>query len=492
MTGFNSHFWRKKLEHFAPTEAMYPFEAPPRLIREAVECACVRHQLSPALYATVAEAAASLAVQGLAVLKLPDGTTVPLSMYFLIIAQSSMGKSRAYETFFAPFMDHDEAAEAAYLKAMKLYPSKHGDWKKQTRDLNNRIGKRRDKKEPYEHLQAELDKLNELEPQEPRRQNWLMSDTTGSFFVKRLKGYHQSIGLAGDEGSKIFKYLYQYLADLCQVWGRGHIDNQRVGSGITLVHQARVMTLLLAQPELFYDFCANQGSLAYGLGAWARFLIVAPRKPSGTLSSDDKLDATTVPIETFLARVSELIALRTKRINDGITEQDVVELDADAHDCWNAFVDEMRASSDVGGNLFDVSEIAGKAPMHAARMAAVFAYFCGDMKVTQDAMQRAIKIVRHHIEAYCDQFSLSKAIPRVVEDGMKLETLFRRLYLETRGNTMVSLGSLHHSNTTSDLKLDKYLLPALIHLQQQGKIQIVPSNGGKQYVNFRQLINLLN
>jgi hypothetical protein len=75
---------------------------------------------------------------------------------------------------------------------------------------------------------------------------------------------------------------------------------------------------------------------------------------------------------------------------------------------------------------------------------------------------------------------------------MKLETFFRRLNLDTPGNTIISLDSLHHSNTTNDLKLDKYLLPALTYLWEQGKIRMLPTNGGKQYVNFRELINRLN
>lgn len=496
MIGFNGGWWRKKMEDFAPTEAEYPFEAQPRLIREGVECACVRHQLSPTLYAVVAQAAASLAVQGLAVLKLPDGSTVPLSMYYLVIAMSGMGKTRAFNTLFALFKANDMAAEAAYAKEMSEYPDKLHDYTKQRSDLNTLIGKMRAKGQSYDHLQAELDNLKK--PGKPQLRKWLMSDTTGAAFLQRVQGFLQSVGLASDEGAKLFKYLYQYLADLCQGWSHGDIDSHRVGSGVTSAFKARIMTLFLVQPKVFYDFCATQGDSALGMGAWARFLICTPRKPKGTLTSADKLDATTAPLDAFLARITELIAERERRVKAGITEQDVVELDPDAHDCFKKFAQEMadctveRDKDGKPGDLLDISEFAAKAPIHAARLAAIFAYFCGDTKVTLDMMERAIRIVRYHIEAYRDQFSLSKAIPRVVEDSMKLETFFHRLYVETNGNTIVSLDSLHHNNTTSDLKLDRYLLPALIRLRQEGKVQMPPPNGGKQYVNFSSLINMIN
>lgn len=493
--GLNRGVYREKMENFSPTTTKYPFEDQPRLIREAVECACIRHQLSPALYASVAQAAASLAVQGLAVLKLPDGSTVPLSMYFLILAMSGMGKTRAFYTFFERFLVSDKAAETAYVKAMKEYPDKLRDYKKQRADLNKWIGKMRAEGKPYGHLQAELDKLEK--PNEPLLKKWLVSDTTGAAFLQRMQGFSQSVGLATDEGAKLLKYLYQYLADLCQAWSHGDIDSHRIETGVTSAIEARIMTLILAQPKVFYDFCAKQGSTALDMGTWARFLICAPSKPKCPLTSGDDLGSTTEPLDAFLARITELIAEYERRVKAGITEQDVVELDADANDCWVKFVQEMRDRTVEGnankepGDLLDISEFAAKAPMHAARLAAVFTYFGGDTKVTQDTMQRAISIIRYHIEAYRDQFSLSKAIPRVVEDSMRLETYFRSLYMDTRCTT-IPLSSLHHSNTTSDLKLDKYLLPALIYMEQQGKIQIPPTNGGKQYVHFRSLINMIS
>ena len=95
MHGFNGGWWRKKMENFAPTGAEYPFMAYPPLIRRAAECVSVQHQLSPELYNMVAHAAAAYAVQGLAVLRMPDGRFAPLNLYFLILAATGLGKSPA-------------------------------------------------------------------------------------------------------------------------------------------------------------------------------------------------------------------------------------------------------------------------------------------------------------------------------------------------------------------------------------------------------------
>jgi hypothetical protein len=489
MTGFNSRLWRKKQEYFAPTTTPYPHDDHPRLIREAVECASVRHQLSPALYSAVADAAASLAVQGLAVLKLPDGSVMPLNMYFLIIAMSGMGKTRAFNTFFKSFLALDKTALAEFMKDDGDYPERLNGWKVKCCDINKMIRNKRTKGEPHDHLQGELDTLVAKKPIKPRYWNWLLSDATAPAFLKRIAGINKSVALASHEATKLFKHLYTLFGDLCSLWDDGQTDSHRIGSGTKASFESRIMMLLLTQPSVFYDFCAGQGGLALGMGFWARCLVTVPCKPKGHLTSDDKLDATTVPLDAFLARIDALITERIRRVKAGITEPDIVELDADANDCWIKFGKEMKDRSAENGDLSDVSEFADKAAVHAAHHAAVFAYFCGDTKVTLDTMERAIRIIRYHLDAYRDQFSLTNAVPQVALDAVKLETFFRRLYLETRG-TNVTLDSLHHSNTSSDLKLDKNLLPALIYMEQKGKIQFIRPNSGKSYVNFRNLVSM--
>jgi hypothetical protein len=487
MMGRDAFQQRKRLEDFKPIVAAYPHLAQPRLIREAVECACVRHQLSPRTYATVAQAAAALSVQGLAILKLPDGTEVPLSMCFVVQGKTGSGKTPPFMTFFEPFKEHDNVLEAAFLKAEEEYPSKHRAWKLMTADLIRMIGKKRSNAEPYDHLQAELNKLNADEPKLPRRRNWLISDTTGPSFIKRLKGFRQSVGLATDEGSKILKYLHQYLDDLCQGWSHGQIDSHRVGSGTTAAIDARIMTLILIQPKLFDEFCAGQGKRALDIGLWARCLFNTVEVLQSEITSDEDLGATTAPIDAFKARIIELIALLEYRINAGITELDVIELDSDAQALWTAFADEMGARSKSGGDLVDVSEFAAKAAMHAARLAAIFAYFCGQLKVTLEMMQGAISIIQYHAEAYSDQFSMTKVVPEAVHHAEQLKDHFRRLYAVHRA-TSVELNRLHHSNTSAELKLDKNLLPALFLLEKEEMIRFVGPEGKKQRVCFRRLL----
>lgn len=490
MTGLNGRMWRKTHDDFTPTKTQYPFDTQPKLIREGVECACVRDQLSPVLYSGVAQAAVSLAVQGLAVLRLPDGSTVPLSMYFLIIAMSGMGKTRAFNTFFALFKASDMAAEAAYAGEMAEYPDKLRDYKKQRSDLNRLIGKMRANGQPYDHLQAELDCLKR--PTEPALRKWLMSDTTGAAFLKRVQGVLQSVGLASDEGAKLFKYLYQYLADLCQGWSHGDIDSHRAGSGVTSAFKSRIMALFLVQPKVFYDFCATQGDSALGMGAWARFLICAPSRPNPGFTSTEGLADTTAPLDALLARIAELIAERERRVMAGITEQDEVELDPDAHDRFKTFAQEMadrtieRDKDGKAGDLLDVSEFAAKAPIHAVRLAAVFTYFCGDTKVTLDMMERAIRIIRYHIEAYRDQFSMSKAIPRVEQDAQRLETYLRKRKMES-GCTRLLLEFIRSNGPTIDLRRDEHLLPALQWLEDRRMVRVQTPIGAKPYVDFSNL-----
>jgi hypothetical protein len=503
MIGLNGRIWREGLEDFTPTVAEYPFMSSPPLIRRAADCLSVQHQLSPELYIVVAQAAASLAVQGLAVLKMPDGRSVPLSIYFLVLAMTGLGKSPAWEAFFQSFLIRDQDALEAFKKAEKEYPAKHRSWKRQCDDLTKALSKARQKGEPLDRLQAELTSLIEQEPIAARLQSWLISDTTGAAFLKRLAGVGESTALAGDEGEKLLTNLYQYIADLCQLWSHGRTDSYRVGTGATSVMNARVMTLLLLQAKRFYEFCETAGRKGFGIGVWARFLVIAPKEPKPGFTSTEGLDATSEPLDAFLARIAELINERERRIKAGISTQDVIELDADACNCWKAFDDEMRirassrladrksAYADRGfepGDLLDVREFAAKASIHVARLAAVFAYFCGDTKVTLDMVQRAISIVRYHIEAYRHEFSMSKGISRVEADAQRLETYLRTRKIKSGGTTSLLLEFIRSNGPTIDLRRDEYLLPALQRLEARGLVRIhKPSFGGKPYVDFSDL-----
>lgn len=486
MLKFYAKPWPEESEDVPPKVEKYPLDDLPRLIREAVECGSVRMQHSPPMYAAVAVAAAALAVQGVAAVKLPNGSIFPLSLYSWINGKSGIGKSPAYDMYFDPFVTKNKEADETFKKATKEYQSRLRSWKAQTRYLDRVIARKRANGEVYSQQQDALDKLNDEEPEAPRLQSWLVSDPTGAAFLQRLRGRHQSIGLTGDEGAKVIKHLHEYLADLCQAWNHGDIDSHRVSSGSTSVYDARIMALISIQPKEFAQLSAGQGKRAAGMGMWARFLFTLVRKPKLPIWSEDKLDATTVPIDKFLARIGELIALRVSRINSEVTEQDLIELDADAEECWKELVEEMRKRSDETGDLADVDEFAAKAPMHAVRLAAIFAYFCGEAKITRDTMQRAISIIRYHIDAYCELFSLAKSVPIVVKHAGQLENYFRRLNLQ-RGWWSVEVDFLHHSNTSAELKVDKNLQPALRYMESIRKIEM-SGPPRQRRVNFRPLL----
>lgn len=482
MTGFNAaHRNSKPQPDMTPTAAPYPHSALPRLIREAVECAVVRDQVPIATYSTVANASITLAVEGLAVLKRRNGRLVPLSMSYLVVSPPATGKSTAFRTCFAPMAAQDKIADAAYKKSEKEYPFKLADWKKQRVAINNMIGKKQSKGEPYDFLQTELELHLQRMPVKPREQNWLITDMTGASFVERSAGNNQSFGIACGEGAITFRYLYDYLAFLNLAWDGDNITTSRKGTGTTVGYDTRIMTLILTQPDVFNAFRSTRNDLASGMGAWARFLPVLPPRLKTVLTSG--LDATilTEALNAFLARLAELVAERERRVKAGITTPDIIELDSDADARLAQFHSKMKTRG-TDGDLVDVGAFAIRASEHAERLAAAFSYFCGELKITLDMMERAISVIEYHLEAYISCFSLKNTVPDVQLQAEDLEKHLQRRYW-IHGCTGVHMTHIEKHGPSKELRNVAVLVPALKWLEARGKIRLLP-RGRTYYIQY--------
>ncbi|WP_426701658.1 DUF3987 domain-containing protein [Rhodanobacter sp. Col0626] len=484
MTGFNSGVWsRKHREDLTPTASPYPVTALPYAIRKAVECLSDRHQISPAICAGTANAAVGFAVQTLADFKMPDGRLRPTSQFHLVIGESGVGKSICFDTFIAPFVAHDKAAEATYVKAVKEHSARLRDWKQQRSDIIKMLAKCRMKAESCAHLQRELDELVQHEPAMPRRRNLLVADTTGAAFIERISGAHQSCSLASDEGAIPFTYLHQYFGQLNLGWDGSSIAVQRKSTGTLIAFDARVSALLMPQPGVFSDFCRRHGDFALDVGAWARFLIVCPPPVENKVYLVDPMSHSTAPIDEFKSILQGLIGEISRRAEAGVTERDVVELDSDARECLITFANEMNSRMEAGGDLSDVKAFAAKAAEHAARMAAGFSYFDKCSTITRDTLERAITIIRHHLLEYVSRFSLAATVPDLVLDAEDLSKHLQKSYWSRRW-TSVPMTQLERHGPSKDLRRVDRLLPALQYLQTQGKLEL-EHRGRKVYVKYR-------
>ena len=98
-------------------------------------------------------AVATLAVQGHADIELPQGSTAPLSSFFLTVAHSGERKSTADRKALWPIRQREKALRAQHDDAMPAYTIRQASWEASRKQiLNNR-------KLSHEAKHAELEEL---------------------------------------------------------------------------------------------------------------------------------------------------------------------------------------------------------------------------------------------------------------------------------------------------------------------------------------------
>lgn len=466
--GFNMGPWHTKPQpDHTPVARPYPMAALPRVLREAGLHVSERNLIHPAIPGMTSIGVASIVVMRLAVFKMPNGRTRPASVFMTIISPRVSGKSTTADALLPILRKNDQTTQETHKLALADYETRHRAWKELRKDLRDKVVKARKDDLPWEHLQQQLIAHDKNEPPKPRNLRLLHEDITDRPFIAQLHGKGRSIALVSDDAKVVFPYMAPML---------GHFNKAFDGSPITLdradeslmAYDLSFGMILMTQFEVFDEFVTGPGKLAKSLGFWARHLFATLPKLEG--GEYPKGEASSAALDAFHARINELIAEYERRVRDGNTDRDEIELDDEARMCWQAFANEMRARSVDGGDLRDIEDFASRAAEHAGRMAAVFTLFNGDKKITLDTIERAITIIRYHLEEYRDRFSLVSALPEADRDAETLDGYLKQLW--RRGHRSV-LKSHVQRNAHEDLRDLKRLDAALELLATRGTVRLI-------------------
>lgn len=483
--GFNMGPWHTKPQpDHTPVARPYPMAALPRVLREAGLHVSERNLIHPALPGMTSIGVASIVVMRLAVFKMPNGRTRPASVFMTIISPPGSGKTTTADALLPVLRENDQVAHEAYELALADYETRHRAWKELRKDLRDKVVKARKDDLPWEHLQQQLTAHDKNEPPKPRNLRLLHEDITDRPFIAQLNGKGRSIALVSDEAKTVFPQMASML---------GHFNKAFDGSPITLdradeslmAYDLSFAMILMTQFETFDEFVTGPGKIAKGLGFWARHLFATLPKFEGVAYPDG--GASSAALDAFFTRINELIAEYERRVREGKTDRDEIELDDDARVCFQVFANEMKARSADGGDLRDVEDFASRAAEHAGRLATVFAILNGEKKITLDTIERAITIIRYHLEEYRDRFSLISALPEAERDAETLDNYLRLLW--RRGHRSV-LKSHVQRNAHEDLRDLNRLDTAVDLLAAQGKIR--PIHGHKKSCRIEHIPRLVS
>ena len=323
-----------------------------------------------------------------------DGRVLPLSCFYVTIAESGERKSAVDTIATFPHRQHEERLERKYSEDYVQFEREHMAWK-QSRDEG--IKKAKTKSEKFNCLEGHGD-----EPQAPVHPVMLIEEPTLEAIHKTLDIGLPSIGLFSDEGGRLIgghamnsDNALKTVAGLSSLWDQGAAKRTRSGDGHTSLKGKRLALHLMMQPIVAEKMLGNE--VFSGQGILSRTLTVWPESTTGSRSYTSEDLSQNPAVKRYLATCEVLLEreLPVNEFNQLTPPQ--LELSPAAKQLYIAFHNHCDRKAGSGGEYEMIRGFANKAPEHAARIAGVFTVISNGSVVSLDAMKRAIELLTYYL-----------------------------------------------------------------------------------------------
>jgi putative DNA primase/helicase len=401
----------------------YPVDALPDTIRAAINEVQAFVKAPVAMVASSALGALSLAIQAHVDVERTSGLKNPVGLFLLTIADSGERKSTCDSYFMKVIRDYEASQRKVEKSLIRDYKSKYQEWEAKEAEILDNIVVYKQKGMDTGDLESNLVELRQVEPESPRIPKLLYSDATTEALAYKLATIWPSGGLISAEAGTVFgshsmskESVMKNLAQLNQLWDGTPLSIDRKTSESFVVSGARLTMALQVQETTLRSFFNSTGNLARGTGFLARFLIAWPESTQGTRFFEEAPTGWPA-LQVFNKKLTDILEKQPKIDGkDGLVPQ-VVTLDAEAKELWVAAFNRIERKLGIGGDYFEIRDVASKAADNAARLAAIFHVFeHGVSPVCKDCMLRATKIIFWNLNEsrrFLNEIALSDEMKRM-------------------------------------------------------------------------------
>lgn len=340
----------------------------------------------------------SLVTQAHANIRLPHGVVVPISAFFLTVAETGERKSAVDSKALEAVRDYQKILRIDYEEEFESWKINHAVWKKQRGKIlgDNKKGEG-ETKDGLEHLGKE--------PKPPIQPVILAGEPTMQGLFRQFQDGQMSAGLFNDEaGSFVGGYAFsdeqklQSGSHLSSLWDGKEISRPRAATeGYQPIPNKRLAIHLMIQPGVANRLLGD-GELR-DQGFLSRVLTTAPEPVAGKCMWKEPSPYSETSANRFNDRMKVLLEKPPKLVEgrDNELNPDTMELDADAREILIGFYNVIQVQIRPGGDCSEIKGLANKAMEHAARIAATLAVFFGAATVNKTHMIDGTKIVQYYL-----------------------------------------------------------------------------------------------
>lgn len=475
------------VEQIAPQA--YPLDGLPDAVRCAVEEVAGFVKAPIALIATSALAALSLAIQAHTDVARADKLSGPCSLFLLAIADSGERKSSCDGYFTKAIRDYENQAQVAAKPLIEAYESEREAWDARRSGIKDAIKSFAKNNKPITAQTQQLHALDATKPIPPRVPKLIYSDATPEALGYSLAKHWPSGGVISSEAGSVFgghgmgsESVMRNLAMLNQLWDGANLPVERRSSESFTVRGARLTMALQVQEATIRAFFANTKGLARGTGFLARFLVSWPESTQGTRHFTEA-PANWPALTAFNERLAEILNQPAPIDGDGALTPAMLTLAPDAKAAWVAFHNAIESELSTGGELHEVRDVASKTADNAARLAAIFHTFNGDIgPIDIKAMESAARMTAWHLYE-ARRFLGEMAMPTELANAARLEAWMLD-YCKRERTDQVPTRVIQQFITPVSLRAKTTFTEAINELVELGRARLV-QDGKKRVMQIR-------
>lgn len=374
----------------------YPFDALGSILGPAAQALQKVIKAPDAICAQSVLAAAALATQPYANV-LIDGREMPLSLFFITIAESGDRKSATDRFALRSISDWQKMLTNSYREEVRKFYLQKESWEIRKREWM------RTNQDPTAIFDESL-------PPPPLRPLLLVEEPTYEGIVKYFAAEGQpSIGLFSDEGGRFFgghamkqENCMKTIAGLSSLWDGKPITRMRFGDGDMLMYGRRLSVHLMVQEMIMTQLMGN--SLFDLQGFLPRCLIAFPSSTAGKRMYVEEDLSTNINLEAYWKILNDLLnrpfpvdpppALQNELKPRSLT------LSPQAKQTWIEFHNALDTETAEGKRWHVIRRFASKAAEHVLRLSGVLTLIeePDAVEIGLECLQRGICLIEYYLE----------------------------------------------------------------------------------------------
>lgn len=383
----------------------FPLGALGDRLGRAAEAIMARVQVPDALAAHSVLAAASLAVQGHAVVRLPTGQIRPLSLFLATIADSGDRKTSADTVALAPIHEYERELSAQYAMDRQIHAAEHAVWK----SANDTIAKN-GKGQSRDVIAAQVDALG-LPPAEPMQPVIIVPPGSTQGIISVLEKGRPSVGLFINEGgSWLGSWGMQdenrtaSISAYSEMWDGQPIKTLTKSDGFKFLPDRAFAFHVMFQQIYTQQLFGNEEMR--GQGFLSRILAAQPQSLAGQrFDTEGSVEPSHIASDLAdyheqLARIIRAPLPVDPKHPNGLIHRRELTFDPAAAARLRRFYNHVEGQQAPGGTLASLRGFAGKATEQVARLASiihVFDHGLSDLVLTAEDVNRGTELLNFYI-----------------------------------------------------------------------------------------------